>query len=165
MSLILSHKQTMQLGIVAHCVDITVRYRFNHRQTIAVQAPPPLNVDWSTESVNHCNWSTGLHVDPTSPTLAQGAMAAFTVARSGSRLISGLRTSFGGLARVKHGVAAATASRASVQQQQCRLYAVGHLSVKERIDKKRQEALLGGGQPRIDAQHRKVTSGNTHLSG
>ncbi|XP_056445893.1 propionyl-CoA carboxylase beta chain, mitochondrial [Gadus chalcogrammus] len=81
-------------------------------------------------------------------------MAAFTVARSSSRLISGLRTSFGGLARVKHGVVAATASQVSLQKQ-CRRYAVGQLSVKERIDKKRQEALLGGGQPRIDAQHKK----------
>ena len=93
-------------------------------------------------------------------TLAQGAMAAFTVARSSSRLISGLRTSFGGLARVKHGVVAATASQVSLQKQ-CRRYAVGQLSVKERIDKKRQEALLGGGQPRIDAQHKKVTFGKT----
>uniref|UniRef100_A0A8C5FTI9 Propionyl-CoA carboxylase beta chain, mitochondrial n=1 Tax=Gadus morhua TaxID=8049 RepID=A0A8C5FTI9_GADMO len=59
-----------------------------------------------------------------------------------------------GLARVKHGVVAATASQVSLQQQ-CRRYAVGQLSVKERIDKKRQEALLGGGQPRIDAQHKK----------
>ncbi|KAG7255289.1 LOW QUALITY PROTEIN: hypothetical protein CRUP_014798 [Coryphaenoides rupestris] len=73
-------------------------------------------------------------------------MAAVTVTRL-------IRTSFRGLTRVTHGVPAAP--RTALQQQHCRRYAVSHLSVQERIDKKRQEALLGGGQHRIDAQHKK----------
>jgi len=84
--------------------------------------------------------------------------AAVTVTRTSCGLINGLmRTSFRGLARVTHGVPAA--SRTGLQQQHCRRYAVGHLSVQQRIDKKRQEALLGGGQHRIDAQHKKVDPG------
>uniref|UniRef100_A0A667Z251 Propionyl-CoA carboxylase beta chain, mitochondrial n=1 Tax=Myripristis murdjan TaxID=586833 RepID=A0A667Z251_9TELE len=55
-------------------------------------------------------------------------MAAFTVARSSCGLVSGLRASFRSLA---------------------------HLSVQERIDKKRKAALVGGGQKRIDAQHKR----------
>uniref|UniRef100_A0A8D3DUY2 Propionyl-CoA carboxylase beta chain, mitochondrial n=1 Tax=Scophthalmus maximus TaxID=52904 RepID=A0A8D3DUY2_SCOMX len=37
----------------------------------------------------------------------------------------------------------------------CRRYSVGHLSVKERVDEKRRAALVGGGQSRIDAQHKR----------
>ncbi|XP_070776268.1 propionyl-CoA carboxylase beta chain, mitochondrial isoform X2 [Enoplosus armatus] len=37
----------------------------------------------------------------------------------------------------------------------CRWYSVSHLSVKQRIDKKRRAALVGGGQKRIDAQHKR----------
>uniref|UniRef100_A0A669BST0 Propionyl-CoA carboxylase beta chain, mitochondrial n=1 Tax=Oreochromis niloticus TaxID=8128 RepID=A0A669BST0_ORENI len=37
----------------------------------------------------------------------------------------------------------------------CRWYSVSHLSVKERIDQKRQAALQGGGQQRIEAQHKR----------
>uniref|UniRef100_A0A667ZEI2 Propionyl-CoA carboxylase beta chain, mitochondrial n=1 Tax=Myripristis murdjan TaxID=586833 RepID=A0A667ZEI2_9TELE len=37
----------------------------------------------------------------------------------------------------------------------CRWYSVSHLSVQERIDKKRKAALVGGGQKRIDAQHKR----------
>uniref|UniRef100_A0A7N8X6Z4 Propionyl-CoA carboxylase beta chain, mitochondrial n=1 Tax=Mastacembelus armatus TaxID=205130 RepID=A0A7N8X6Z4_9TELE len=40
-------------------------------------------------------------------------------------------------------------------QRDRRWYSVSHLSVKERIDKKRKEALIGGGQHRIDAQHKR----------
>ncbi|XP_005991241.1 propionyl-CoA carboxylase beta chain, mitochondrial [Latimeria chalumnae] len=36
-----------------------------------------------------------------------------------------------------------------------RWYSVSHMSVQERIKKKRREALLGGGQRRIDAQHKR----------
>lgn len=92
------------------------------------------------------------------------AMAAFTVARSSCGLISGLRTSFRSLAQVKHGAVAATLTQTSLQQN-CRWYSISHLSVQERIDKKRKEALLGGGQQRIDAQHKKVMfSNNTQTS-
>uniref|UniRef100_A0AAQ4P387 Propionyl-CoA carboxylase beta chain, mitochondrial n=1 Tax=Gasterosteus aculeatus aculeatus TaxID=481459 RepID=A0AAQ4P387_GASAC len=58
-------------------------------------------------------------------------MAAFTVARRSGGLLSGLRTSFRSLA------------------------SAGALSVKQRIDEKRKMALCGGGQNRIDAQHKK----------
>uniref|UniRef100_A0AAQ5ZCS3 Propionyl-CoA carboxylase beta chain, mitochondrial n=1 Tax=Amphiprion ocellaris TaxID=80972 RepID=A0AAQ5ZCS3_AMPOC len=37
----------------------------------------------------------------------------------------------------------------------CRWYSVSHLSVRERIEKKRKAALVGGGQKRIDAQHKR----------
>uniref|UniRef100_A0A673WK14 Propionyl-CoA carboxylase beta chain, mitochondrial n=1 Tax=Salmo trutta TaxID=8032 RepID=A0A673WK14_SALTR len=36
-----------------------------------------------------------------------------------------------------------------------RWYSVSHLSVQERIDRKRNAALIGGGQKRIDAQHKR----------
>ncbi|XP_060938347.1 propionyl-CoA carboxylase beta chain, mitochondrial [Limanda limanda] len=81
-------------------------------------------------------------------------MAAFTVARSSCGLLTGLRTSLRGF-QVKH-VAAAT----SVQQPRClradrRWYSAGLPSVRERVEQKREAALVGGGQARIDAQHKK----------
>uniref|UniRef100_A0A8C7D1J7 Propionyl-CoA carboxylase beta chain, mitochondrial n=1 Tax=Oncorhynchus kisutch TaxID=8019 RepID=A0A8C7D1J7_ONCKI len=54
---------------------------------------------------------------------------------------------------VKHGVASAAQSQ--LQQQSRRWYSVSHLSVQERIDRKRNAALIGGGQKRIDAQHKR----------
>uniref|UniRef100_A0A4W5R1U4 Propionyl-CoA carboxylase beta chain, mitochondrial n=1 Tax=Hucho hucho TaxID=62062 RepID=A0A4W5R1U4_9TELE len=42
-----------------------------------------------------------------------------------------------------------------LQQQARRCYSVSHLSVQERIDRKRNAALVGGGQKRIDAQHKR----------
>uniref|UniRef100_A0A7N8WZ42 Propionyl-CoA carboxylase beta chain, mitochondrial n=1 Tax=Mastacembelus armatus TaxID=205130 RepID=A0A7N8WZ42_9TELE len=81
-------------------------------------------------------------------------MAAFSVARSSCGLVNGLRISFRTLAQVKHGAVAATVPQTSLQRDR-RWYSVSHLSVKERIDKKRKEALIGGGQHRIDAQHKR----------
>uniref|UniRef100_A0A7N6B5N9 Propionyl-CoA carboxylase beta chain, mitochondrial n=1 Tax=Anabas testudineus TaxID=64144 RepID=A0A7N6B5N9_ANATE len=57
--------------------------------------------------------------------------------------------------RVKHGAVAASSVRQTNLQRACRWYSVSHLSVKERIDKKRKAALVGGGQNRIDAQHKR----------
>lgn len=74
-------------------------------------------------------------------------MAAYSVARSSCGLFNGLKTSFGSLALAKHGAFAS----AMPQQILLRRY-----SVKERIDKKRKAALVGGGQNRIDAQHKRV---------
>lgn len=37
------------------------------------------------------------------------------------------------------------------------------VSVNERIDNKRHAALLGGGQRRIDAQHKRVSPGRQHV--
>uniref|UniRef100_A0A673B7J0 Propionyl-CoA carboxylase beta chain, mitochondrial n=1 Tax=Sphaeramia orbicularis TaxID=375764 RepID=A0A673B7J0_9TELE len=58
------------------------------------------------------------------------------------------------LAQVKHGAVVAALPQSS-SQRDCRWYSVSNLSVKERIEKKRKAALLGGGQKRIDAQHKK----------
>ncbi|KAM4540482.1 propionyl-CoA carboxylase beta chain, mitochondrial [Fundulus diaphanus] len=86
-------------------------------------------------------------------------MAAFSVARSSCGLFSGLRVSFRSLAQIKYGAAAAAAAAASSPQTplppDCRRYSVSHLSVRERIEQKRKAALIGGGQKRIDAQHKR----------
>ncbi|KAJ4939816.1 hypothetical protein JOQ06_029252 [Pogonophryne albipinna] len=81
-------------------------------------------------------------------------MAALSVARRSCGLLNGFRTSFRTLTPVKHGAVAAAMPQTSLYRD-CRWYSVSHLSVKERIDKKRSAALLGGGQQRIDAQHKK----------
>lgn len=82
-------------------------------------------------------------------------MAAFTVARSSRGLFNGLRVSFGSLTLPKHGALSAAVLKRNLLWQ-CRWYSVSHMSVKERIDKKRKAALVGGGQNRIDAQHKRV---------
>lgn len=60
---------------------------------------------------------------------------------------------------MKHGAVAAAVPQSNLLRD-CRRYSVSHLSVKERIDKKRKAALVGGGQKRIDAQHKRVKSAN-----
>lgn len=60
---------------------------------------------------------------------------------------------------MKHGAVAAAVPQTNLLRD-CRRYSVSHLSVKERIDKKRKAALVGGGQKRIDAQHKRVKSAN-----
>ncbi|XP_032402487.1 propionyl-CoA carboxylase beta chain, mitochondrial isoform X1 [Xiphophorus hellerii] len=82
-------------------------------------------------------------------------MAAFTVARSSCGLFSGLRVSWRSLAQIKYGAVAAASSPQIPLQVHCRWYSVSHLSVKERIEQKRKAALIGGGQKRIDAQHKR----------
>lgn len=82
-------------------------------------------------------------------------MAAFAVARSSCGLIHGLRVSFGSLTLPKHGAIVAAIPQTNLLRQ-CRRYSVSHMSVKERIDKKRKAALVGGGLNRIDAQHKRV---------
>ncbi|XP_040055405.1 propionyl-CoA carboxylase beta chain, mitochondrial [Gasterosteus aculeatus] len=77
-------------------------------------------------------------------------MAAFTVARRSGGLLSGLRTSFRSLAPVKY-----AALQPTNQPGARRWSSAGALSVKQRIDEKRKMALCGGGQNRIDAQHKK----------
>lgn len=83
-------------------------------------------------------------------------MAAFSVARGCSGFLHGLRLSFRAFAPAKHGTVAAAMPQ-TTQRRDCRWYSVSNLSVKERIDKKRRAALVGGGQKRIDAQHKRVT--------
>ncbi|KAK6325372.1 hypothetical protein J4Q44_G00047140 [Coregonus suidteri] len=82
-------------------------------------------------------------------------MAAFAVARSSCGLLSGLKASFKTFGQVKHGVAAAAVAQSQLHQQSRRWYSVSHLSVQERIDRKRNAALVGGGHKRIDAQHKR----------
>uniref|UniRef100_A0A3Q2PSU4 Propionyl-CoA carboxylase beta chain, mitochondrial n=1 Tax=Fundulus heteroclitus TaxID=8078 RepID=A0A3Q2PSU4_FUNHE len=83
-------------------------------------------------------------------------MAAFSVARSSCGLFSGLRVSFRSLAHIKYGAAAAAAASPQTPlPPDCRRYSVSHLSVRERIEQKRKAALIGGGQKRIDAQHKR----------
>lgn len=84
-------------------------------------------------------------------------MAAFAVTRGTSGLLHGLRASFRGFAQVKSGNVAAAAVAPTSQRRDCRWYCVSNLSVRERIDTKRRAALVGGGQSRIDAQHKRVT--------
>ncbi|XP_067098742.1 propionyl-CoA carboxylase beta chain, mitochondrial [Osmerus mordax] len=81
-------------------------------------------------------------------------MAAFAVARRSCCLLSGLKASVKRLTHVKHGMAAASVVQRSLLQN-CRWYSISHLSVQERIDQKRRAALVGGGQKRIDAQHKR----------
>uniref|UniRef100_A0A3Q2ZKR0 Propionyl-CoA carboxylase beta chain, mitochondrial n=1 Tax=Kryptolebias marmoratus TaxID=37003 RepID=A0A3Q2ZKR0_KRYMA len=78
-------------------------------------------------------------------------MAAFVVARSGCGLRNGLRVSFRSLAQLKYGAVPAVSLQTHVPQD--RWYSVSHLSVKERIEEKREAALVGGGRKRIEAQH------------
>lgn len=84
-------------------------------------------------------------------------MAAFAVIRGTSGLLHGLRASFRGFAQVKRGNVAAAAVAPTSRRRDCRWYCVSNLSVRERIDTKRRAALVGGGQSRIDAQHKRVT--------
>lgn len=83
------------------------------------------------------------------------------MARSSGGLFSSLRVSFRNFANIKHGAAAASSPKFALLPD-CRWYSVSHLSVKERIEQKRKAALIGGGQKRIDAQHKKVKLANTH---
>ncbi|XP_030574541.1 propionyl-CoA carboxylase beta chain, mitochondrial [Archocentrus centrarchus] len=81
-------------------------------------------------------------------------MAAISVARSSCGLINGLKVSLRSVAQVKYGAISATVPQTNLQQGR-RWYSVSHLSVKERIEKKREAALQGGGQQRIEAQHKR----------
>uniref|UniRef100_A0AAX7W7N2 Propionyl-CoA carboxylase beta chain, mitochondrial n=1 Tax=Astatotilapia calliptera TaxID=8154 RepID=A0AAX7W7N2_ASTCA len=55
---------------------------------------------------------------------------------------------------IKYGAVSVTVPQTSLHRS-CRWYSVSHLSVKERIDQKREAALQGGGQQRIEAQHKR----------
>uniref|UniRef100_A0A3Q1CTY9 Propionyl-CoA carboxylase beta chain, mitochondrial n=1 Tax=Amphiprion ocellaris TaxID=80972 RepID=A0A3Q1CTY9_AMPOC len=58
------------------------------------------------------------------------------------------------LTQVKYGAVSASVAQTNLHRD-CRWYSVSHLSVRERIEKKRKAALVGGGQKRIDAQHKR----------
>ncbi|KAL2097640.1 hypothetical protein ACEWY4_006847 [Coilia grayii] len=79
-------------------------------------------------------------------------MAALTAVRCSRGLLNGLKVSFQTSTLIKHGAPAATRSSFLLQS---RCYSIGHLTVQERIEKKRNAALVGGGQKRIDAQHKR----------
>lgn len=65
---------------------------------------------------------------------------------------------------MKNGAAAVAAPQTRLQRAG-RWMSGGPQSVKERIDKKREAALLGGGQARIDAQHKRVSVTTRLLTG
>lgn len=111
---------------------------------------------WLIDPSPFLYWFKSLSIRPTRHLRARSVkMAAFTVARTSCGLIHGLRVSFGSLTLQKHGAIAAAVPQTNLLRQ-CRSYSVSHMSVKERIDKKRKAALVGGGQNRIDAQHKRV---------
>lgn len=117
----------------------------NMLRFIGCLTPPPLSI-----GSNICQFNQPRHLRARSL-----KMAAFSVARSSGGLIHGLRASFGCLTLPKHGAIAAAAPQTNLLRQ-CRRYSIRHMSVKERIDMKRKAALVGGGQNRIDAQHKRV---------
>ncbi|XP_036410445.1 propionyl-CoA carboxylase beta chain, mitochondrial [Megalops cyprinoides] len=80
-------------------------------------------------------------------------MAAFTVAKNSCRFLCSLRSAYRSLIPVNYGAAVAT-TQPSLQRH-ARWYSISHLSVEERIDLKQRAALAGGGQKRIDAQHKR----------
>ncbi|NP_001279608.1 propionyl-CoA carboxylase beta chain, mitochondrial [Callorhinchus milii] len=75
-------------------------------------------------------------------------MATLAAARSVCRLWSGA------LRSAKHLPPLPEVSRAAAAERR-QWYSVSNLSVHERIERKRQRAILGGGQHRIDAQHKR----------
>ncbi|KAL4635880.1 propionyl-CoA carboxylase beta chain, mitochondrial isoform X1 [Arapaima gigas] len=75
-------------------------------------------------------------------------MATFKVARGSRRLLNGFQSFFNHPGKVTCGAAVAVTKL-------LRSYCISHLSVQERIERKRQAALVGGGQQRIEAQHRR----------
>uniref|UniRef100_A0A8C2HET0 Propionyl-CoA carboxylase beta chain, mitochondrial n=1 Tax=Cyprinus carpio TaxID=7962 RepID=A0A8C2HET0_CYPCA len=74
--------------------------------------------------------------------------------RSSLGLLHGLKCSFKSVGQIPYGAAAGAVTQAKGLQN-ARGYSVNHPSVQERIEKKRQAALTGGGQLRIAAQHKR----------
>lgn len=79
--------------------------------------------------------------------------------RSSLGLLHGLKCSFKSVGQIPYGAAAGAVTQPKVLQN-ARCYSVSHLSVHERIEKKRKAALTGGGQLRIAAQHKRVSYEN-----
>lgn len=132
--------------------SVTLPIKREFLSLIGCERRPPLPIGWNIRRTcpTPCYW----------PRTAN--MAAFGVARNSCGLLNGLRISFRNLAQVKPGAVAGTAPRSN-QQRDCRWYSASHLSVKERIDNKRKAALVGGGQMRIDAQHKRVNKSHIIL--
>uniref|UniRef100_A0A4W4EF02 Propionyl-CoA carboxylase beta chain, mitochondrial n=1 Tax=Electrophorus electricus TaxID=8005 RepID=A0A4W4EF02_ELEEL len=80
-------------------------------------------------------------------------MATYTLVRS-SRFLAGIKCPFTSLVHVTKGTVA-TAVIGSRLLHNSRWYSISHLSVQDRIEEKRRAALVGGGQKRIDAQHKR----------
>ncbi|KAI2667564.1 Propionyl-CoA carboxylase beta chain, mitochondrial [Labeo rohita] len=81
-------------------------------------------------------------------------MATYTLMRSSLGLLNSLKCSFKSVGQIPYGAAAGAITQSKVLQN-ARCYSVSHLSVQERIEKKRKAALSGGGQMRIAAQHKR----------
>uniref|UniRef100_A0A673MDL9 Propionyl-CoA carboxylase beta chain, mitochondrial n=1 Tax=Sinocyclocheilus rhinocerous TaxID=307959 RepID=A0A673MDL9_9TELE len=78
-------------------------------------------------------------------------MATYTLMRSSLGILHGLKCSFKSVGQIPY---AGVLTQSKVLQN-ARCYSVSHLSVQERIEKKRKAALTGGGQLRIAAQHKR----------
>lgn len=91
--------------------------------------------------------------------LSEAVMATYTLMRSSLGLLHGLKCSFKSVGQIPYGAAAGAVTQVKGLQN-ARGYSVNHPSVQERIEKKRQAALTGGGQLRIAAQHKRVSNEN-----
>lgn len=80
-------------------------------------------------------------------------MAAYTLIRSGGGILNGLKCSLKTFTHVPQSGAALLGCKV-VERSQWRSSA--QLSVQDRIESKRRAALQGGGQARIQAQHKRV---------
>ncbi len=90
------------------------------------------------------------------PSVSVAVMATYTLMRSSLGLLHGLKCSFKSVGQIPY-TGALTQSKVL---RNARCYSVSHLSVQERIEKKRKAALTGGGQLRIAAQHKRVSYEN-----
>ncbi|TRY58959.1 hypothetical protein DNTS_033928 [Danionella cerebrum] len=77
-------------------------------------------------------------------------MATYTLMRGTVGLLNGLKCSFKNVGQIPYGAVAQ-----SKLLRGARCYSSSHLSVQERIEKKRAAALAGGGLQRITAQHKR----------
>ncbi|XP_056597603.1 propionyl-CoA carboxylase beta chain, mitochondrial [Triplophysa dalaica] len=76
-------------------------------------------------------------------------MATYALMRSSLGLLKSLKYPLRGVYQIPNGTVAQS------KLQNARWYCSRHMSVQERIEKKRNAALAGGGQKRIDAQHKR----------
>jgi len=88
-------------------------------------------------------------------------MATYTLIRSSLGLLHRLKCSFKSVGQIPYGAVAGAFVQSKVLQN-ARCYSVSHMSVQERIEKKRNAALIGGGQLRIAAQHKRVSYEKFH---
>lgn len=86
-------------------------------------------------------------------------MAAYTLIRSGGGILTGLKCSLKTFTHVPQSCAALSRCKLSLNTQ---WRSSAQLSVQDRIESKRRAALQGGGQARIEAQHKRVKTQKTY---